>query len=169
VIGDVVALLTLLKGLPLAYNRDLQEDKESLFDAVDTTQATLRVLTEVIAVLQFDEATLRRAASDPSLLATDIAEYLVRRGVPFREAHQIVGTLVRQSDAEGRTLADLSVAEWRAASPVFEPDIVALFDVDSAPQRRITAGGPAPNSVSHHIAAARARLERAGAELDHLR
>lgn len=169
VIGDVTALLTLLKGLPLSYNRDLQEDKQPLFDAVDTTAATLDVLAGAVAVLRFDQAALRRAAADPATLATDAAEFLVRRGIAFREAHEIVGSLVRRTDAEGRTLANLTLDEWQAASPRFDAGVLALIDVDAAPQRRTTAGGPAAESVARQITEARARAERVGAELVRMR
>ena len=165
VTGDVVTLLTLLKGLPLSYNRDLQEDKQPLFDAVDTTRTTLTVLAEVIGVLRFDTARMRAAASDPALLATDVAEHLVRNGVAFREAHEIVGAVVRRTEQEGRTLADVTLAEWQAASPHFDARALELFDVDASPQRRTTAGGPAAASVVRQIEAARTRLDRVGAGL----
>ncbi|MFI5286208.1 MAG: argininosuccinate lyase [Candidatus Dormibacteria bacterium] len=160
VIGDVVALLTVLKGLPLTYNRDLQEDKEPLFDAVDTTASTLRLLTEVITVVHFDVEAMRRAASDPSLQATDIAEHLVANGVPFREAHTIVGEVVARTLAEGRTLGDLDVSEWRAASDRFDPGVVDLFDADAALRRRDVPGGPGPKSVTRQLARARALVAR---------
>src|ERR1019366_1758326 len=160
VVGDLIALLTVLKGLPLTYNRDLQEDKEPLFDAVDTTAATLRMLTEVIAVLRFDVERMRRAASDPALQATDAAEHLVAHGVPFREAHTIVGALVARTLAAGRTLADLDVAEWRAASPHFDPNVVELFDPDAALHRRDGPGGPGPRSVTRQLTRGRALVAR---------
>jgi len=160
VIGDLVALLTTLKGLPLTYNRDLQEDKEPLFDAVDTTAATLRMLTELITVVHFDVGAMRRAASDPALQATDAAEHLVANGVPFREAHAIVGALVAQTLAAGRTLADLDLAEWHAASPHFEPSVVELFDADAALRRRDVPGGPGPRSVTRQLTRARALVAR---------
>jgi argininosuccinate lyase len=166
VIGDVVALLTVLKGLPLTYNRDLQEDKEPLFDAVDTTAATLRMLTEVITVVHFDVAAMRAAATDPALLATDIAEHLVANGVPFREAHSIVGAVVADTVATGRTLADLSLDEWQAASDHFDPDVIDLFDPDAALRRRDVPGGPGPRSVTRQLTRARtlvARTRRAAA------
>ncbi len=166
VIGDVVALLTVLKGLPLTYNRDLQEDKEPLFDAVDTTAATLRMLTEVITVVHFDTDTMRTAASDPALQATDIAEHLVANGVPFREAHMIVGAVVAQTLAAGRTLADLSFEEWQAASDRFTPNVIRLFDPNAALRRRDVPGGPGPKSVSRQLTRARtlvARTRRAAA------
>jgi argininosuccinate lyase len=165
VIGDVVSLLTVLKGLPLTYNRDLQEDKEPLFDAVDTTAATL-MLTEVITVVHFDSEAMRAAASDPALQATDIAEHLVSNGVPFREAHMIVGAVVAQTLAAGRTLADLSFEEWQTASDRFTPNVTRLFDPDAALRRRDVPGGPGPKSVSRQLTRARtlvARTRRAAA------
>jgi argininosuccinate lyase len=166
VIGDLVALLTMLKALPLTYNRDLQEDKEPLFDAVDSTAATLRMLTELIAVLEFEVAAMRRAASDPALQATDVAEHLVANGVPFREAHTIVGELVAQTVAAGRTLADLDLDEWHAASDRFTPNVSRLFDPDAALRRRDVPGGPGPHSITRQLSRGRvlvARTRRAAA------
>jgi argininosuccinate lyase len=150
-IADLSSLLILLKGLPLAYNRDLQEDKTALFDAVDTGLASLGAMTEVVRVLRFKRATMRIAASDPGLLATDVAEYLVVRGMPFRAAHQLVAAAVRRTLDEGRTLRDLSVAEWRAMTDLAQDDIVDLFDVDSALRRRELAGAPGPRMVSRQL------------------
>ena len=166
VIGDLVALLTVLKGLPLAYNRDLQEDKEPLFDAVDTALASLAVLASVVGMLRFDTAAMRRAASDPMLLATDVAELLVARGMPFREAHVLVGAAVRRCVAEHRTLADLRLEEWRELSELFDASVLSLFDVDQALRRRELPGGPGPRAVSRALtrAAARAARTRALAE-----
>ena len=146
--------------MPLAYNRDLQEDKEPLFDAVNTAAGTVRMLTEVIAVVHFDADAMRRAASDPALQATDVAEHLVAKGVPFREAHGIVGALVARTLAEGRTLADLDLAEWRAASDRFGPDVVDLFDPDAALRRRDVPGGPGPRSVTRQLTRGRALVAR---------
>jgi argininosuccinate lyase len=160
VAGDLVALLTMLKGLPLTYNRDLQEDKEPVFDAVDSTAATLRMLTEVIAVVHFDVAAMRAAASDPALQATDVAEHLVANGVPFREAHTIVGELVAKTVAEGRTLADLDLGEWHAASDRFTPHVMRLFDPDAALRRRDVPGGPGPKSVARQLTRGRALVAR---------
>jgi argininosuccinate lyase len=160
VTGDLVALLTVLKGLPLAYNRDLQEDKEPLFDAVDTSLATLGILADVVRRLRFDVAAMRRAASDPMLLATDVAEHLVARGMPFREAHVLVGAAVRRCVAERRTLADLSVEEWRQLSDRFDGEVVALFDVDAALRRRELPGGPGPRTVGRALTRAAAGVAR---------
>ena len=160
VIGDVVTLLTVLKGLPLTYNRDLQEDKVPLFDSVDTTASTLRMLTEVVTVVRFDVGAMRRAASDPALQATDVAEHLVANGVPFREAHAIVGVVVAETLAAGRTLADLDFGEWRAASEHFDPRVVDLFDPDGALRRRDVPGGPGPKSVTRQLTRGRALVAR---------
>jgi argininosuccinate lyase len=160
VTGDLVALLTVLKGLPLAYNRDLQEDKEPLFDAVDTSLATLSILADVVRRLRFDVDAMRRAASDPMLLATDVAEHLVTRGVPFREAHALVGAAVRRCVAEQRTLADMSVEEWRALSDRFDEDVVGFFDVDGALRRRELPGGPGPRAVARALTRATAGVAR---------
>ena len=160
VTGDLVAMLTVLKGLPLAYNRDLQEDKEPLFDAVRTSLGTLGMLTGVVRRLRFDTTAMRRAASDPMLLATDVAEYLVARGMPFREAHALVGAAVRRAVAGRRSLADLSLAEWRQLSPLFDDGIRSLFDVDAALRRRELPGGPGPRTVSRALTRAAARVAR---------
>ena len=150
-VGDLTTLLTLLKGLPLTYNRDLQEDKTALFDAVDITLTTLAVVAEVVRVLRFNRGALRAAASDPALLATDVAEYLVTRGMPFRAAHHLVGAAVRRAGGEGRTLRDISAAEWRQMTDLAADGIVGLFDIDSALARRELPGGPGPRAVSRQL------------------
>ena len=150
-IADVTGLLILLKGLPLAYNRDLQEDKRALFDAVDTTMASLVAVTDVVRVLRFKRAEMRAAASDPGLLATDVAEYLVVRGMPFRAAHQLVGAAVRRTLEEGRSLRDITAAEWRQMTELAEDDIVELFDVETALRRRELPGAPGPRMVSRQL------------------
>jgi argininosuccinate lyase len=150
-IADLAALLVMLKGLPLAYNRDLQEDKTALFDAVDTTLTSLAAMAEVVRVLRFNRREMRAAASDPGLLATDVAEYLVVRGMPFRAAHQLVGAAVRRTLDEGRTLRDLTAAEWHEMTDLARDDIVDLFDIDSALRRRELPGGPGPRMVSRQL------------------
>ncbi|MGD1053051.1 MAG: argininosuccinate lyase, partial [Candidatus Dormibacteria bacterium] len=159
-IGRLAGLLATVKGLPLAYNRDLQEDKEPLFDAVDTSLATLGILADVVRRLRFDVSAMRRAASDPMLLATDVAEHLVARGMPFREAHSLVGAAVRRCVAEKRTLAELSVEEWRQLSDRFDGDVVALFDVDAALRRRELPGGPGPRTVGRALTRAATAVAR---------
>ena len=150
-IGDLTALLTLLKGLPLTYNRDLQEDKAALFDAVDTALTTIAVVTDVVRVLRFNRRILRAAASDPALFATDVAEYLVMAGCP---SGPLTSWSVPPSSAPRRRAAhsaDISAAEWRALTPLAGDDIVDLFDIDTALQRREIPGGPGPRMVSRQL------------------
>ncbi|HEV7465538.1 MAG TPA: argininosuccinate lyase [Candidatus Dormibacteraeota bacterium] len=151
VTGALVSLLTTLKGLPLAYNRDLQEDKEALFDAVDTAQAAVVMLTDVVRVVVFDVEAMAAAAADPLLMATDVAEWLVVHGVPFREAHRIVGRAVRVAQRAGRTLAELSAADWAAVDPRITPEVTELFDTERSLRRREVPGGPGPRMVSRQL------------------
>ncbi|MGD0833601.1 MAG: argininosuccinate lyase [Candidatus Dormibacteria bacterium] len=160
VTGDLVNLLTVLKGLPLAYNRDLQEDKQPLFDALDTSLRTLEVLTDTVGVLRFDVDAMRRAAEDPMLLATDVAEYLVVKGLPFREAHAAVGAAVRRCLEQGRSLADLDLAEWRDLSELCDAGVLRLFDPERALRRRELPGGPGPRAVGRALTRAAARTAR---------
>jgi argininosuccinate lyase len=146
IIGDLVAMLTLLKGLPLAYNSDLQEDKERVFDALDALKPSLDLMAKLWARLVFDEIALRNAGSG-WLLATDLAEYLVQRDVPFRKAHHIVGSMVREAVAAGRSLADLSLADLRRRSPAFGPDALSLLSPDHSLAARRLACGPSPVAV----------------------
>jgi argininosuccinate lyase len=150
-IAELGALLNVLKGLPLAYNRDLQEDKTALFTAVDTTTAALAVMTDVMRVLRFNRRAMRAAASDPALLATDVAEYLVTRGTPFRAAHQLVASAVRLTSAGGLTLRDLTAAQWHEMTDLSGEDIVDLFDLDGALRRREIPGAPGPRMVSRQL------------------
>ncbi len=150
VIGDLVAMLTILKGLPLAYNSDLQEDKERVFDALDTIQPALRLMAKLWPALRFDRAAMRAAAGGFAL-ATDVAEYLVEHGVAFREAHEIVGRLVRETAAAGATLEDLKPGDLRRYSPVFQADSAELLSPEKSLARRSIAGGPAPATVRRRL------------------
>ena len=150
VIGDLMAMLTTLKGLPLAYNSDLQEDKERVFDALDTIKPALDLMAKLWAALRFDRAAMRRAAGGFAL-ATDLAEYLVARGVPFREAHEIIGALVRETADSGRTLEELSLAELRRYSHAFAADALSVLDADHSVARRSVTGGPAPRTIQKRI------------------
>ncbi|MCZ7526053.1 MAG: argininosuccinate lyase [Acidimicrobiia bacterium] len=161
VIGHLAGLLATLKGLPLSYNRDLQEDKEPLFDALDTCRLTLGALTGLLATATFDLDRMRSAADDVAGAATDLAETLVGRGVPFREAHAIVGALVRRSREEGVPLVELVTAE-----PRLGPDAAALLEPGVAVGRRRTPGGAGPEAVAAQLDAARARLADQRAWLD---
>ena len=155
VIGDLAGLLATLKGLPLAYNRDLQEDKEPLFDAVDTLLASLLALSGLFAEITFDAASMRRGADSPFLAATDLAEYLVRAGTPFRDAHAIVGDLVRRAiDGEG-DLVDLVSADPRLGS-----DGAALLAAGAAVSNRTSSGGGGPVPLTAQLSAAHSLLER---------
>jgi argininosuccinate lyase len=161
VYGNLVGLLTLLKGLPLSYNRDLQEDKEALFDTNDTILATLDVFAAMIPSLRFNTERAAQAASGGGyLLATDVADYLARKGVPFREAHGAVADLVRYAETQGKALGDLTLEEYRRFSPEFQEDILAL-DITSAMAARDVTGGTAPKQVAKALAEARKRLESA--------
>ena len=153
VIGDLTALLTTLKGLPLAYNRDLQEDKEPLFDAVDTVLVSLRALAGLFAEIAFVADAMRAGAASPYLAATDLAELLVRRGVPFRDAHAIVGDVVRRAlDGEG-SLAELVTADERLG-----PEAGALLAPGAAVAHRVTPGGGGPEPLAAQLRAAREML-----------
>ncbi len=153
-IGDLTTLLTLLKGLPSSYDKDLQEDKEPLFDAVDTLGTLLPVVAGVIRTMRVNVDTMR-AALDASMLATDLADYLVRRGVPFREAHRKVGEAVRLAEARGVALSDLSVEEYQKIAPEFGADVKDVFDFVKSVGSREVIGGTGPNAVREQIAKAR--------------
>ncbi len=150
VTGNLVALLTMLKALPLAYNRDLQEDKRAFFDAEDTLLETLEVFAVMVPQLEFDAARMRRAATANYALATDIADYLVRRGLPFREAHGVVGQLVQYAEEHSKTFEQLTLAEYRRFSPLFQIDIEDL-SLAKALAARDAVGGTAPRRVSAAI------------------
>src|SRR3954470_21085300 len=135
--GNLVAVLTMLKGLPSTYNRDLQEDKEPLFDSIDTVTAALRVFTEMLPTLTVNSGRMLEAASDPNLLATDLAEFLVQRGMPFRDAHNVVGELAAQAAETGRPLDELC-----KSSPLFEGGVAQLFDPRESLRRRTATGAP---------------------------
>ncbi len=153
-IGDLVSLLATLKGLPSSYDKDLQEDKEPLFDAVDTLETLLPVVAAVVRTLQVN-AERARAALDPAMLATDLADYLVRRGMPFRLAHQRVGEAVRLADQRGTGLAELPLADYQSIAPEFGPDVTAVFDFGRSMDSRETAGGTGPRAVRAQIASAK--------------
>lgn len=161
-IGDLVALLTVLKGLPLAYDRDLQEDKPPVLDAVRTAFLVLEALTEIVRGLQFDHARLAATVRDPELYATDLAEHLVRHGVPFREAHEVVGTHFRT--AQDPT----DPALLRATFPGTGPDLVSALDASNAASRRISPGGPGPTAIARQIALARTVLSARSSSLSSL-
>jgi argininosuccinate lyase len=161
-IGDLTGFLATLKGLPLAYNRDLQEDKEPLFDAIDTLALSLSALTGLVDTIEFVDDAMIAAADAPTNAATDLAEHLVEQGIPFRDAHAIVGALVRQSVERGVPLDELV-----SNDPRLGPDCVPLLEPGSAVRRRTTPGGGGPEPVAKQMDAARDRLARQQAWLEH--
>ena len=159
IVGDLVSLLVTLKGLPLTYNRDLQEDKEPVFDAVDTLLLALPAMTGTVASLTFDRERLASTAGGGFALATDVAEELVRRGVPFRTAHEQVGAVVADCEERGIDITDLEPGALAQALPdLGDADVEALLSVEGAVARRDGSLGPAPDRVREQLAALRARL-----------
>ncbi|MBI2460024.1 MAG: argininosuccinate lyase [Candidatus Rokubacteria bacterium] len=159
VYGDLVALLTVMKGLPLAYQRDMQEDKEAFFDAADTVKASLGVLAPFLRALVFRTDRLRAAAGEGYTTATDLADYLVRRGTPFRQAHELTGRIVRYAIEQGRPLAGLTLEELRRFSPLVGPDVHQALTVEASLAAREVYGGTGPEAVRRALAEARALLE----------
>jgi argininosuccinate lyase len=165
VAGDLVALIVLLKGLPLAYNRDLQEDKPPTFDAFDTVDASLEILAGSIATARFDSERMRAALDRGFVEATELADYLAARGVAFRQAHEIAGRLVRYASKQGKTLAQLTLAELRAQHALFSRDVYRALDFETAVERRRVPGGPARAMVKKELAALKKRLEKSGVDV----
>jgi argininosuccinate lyase len=160
VIGNLVALLTVLKGLPMTYNRDLQEDKERLFDTADTVRACVRLMTAMLAHTSVNAAACAAAARDPLLLATDLADHLVRNGMAFRQAHQVVGAVVARAEQLSRPLDQLTLEELRRVEPAFGPDALAVFNLDQALARRALPGATGTKEVRRQLARWRKALAR---------
>ena len=150
--GNLLSVLTTLKGLPLAYNRDMQEDKEPVFDSADTLGASLEILAEMFAAAEWDEVRLAAASEDALLVATDLADFLVREGLPFRQAHEAVGRLVALSVERGVSLRDLSVGDFQAVSSLFRADVVGLLDARHSLAARTAEGAPSPARVAGRLA-----------------
>jgi argininosuccinate lyase len=168
-IGDLVALLTVSKGLTLAYNKDLQETQEPLYDALETAQVCLAVLPGLVLGLEFDVPRMAAAAADPALGATDVAEHLVRAGVPFRRAHEIVGALVRHAETRGLSLRELPAAELPAVAPELAGEVgtgaLAALDPARAVAARTLPGGPAPAQVLIEVERLEQELRALGFEV----
>jgi argininosuccinate lyase len=147
VVGSLVSLLITLKGLPASYDRDLQEDKEPLFSAHDQALAMARIAAATITATGFNEAALRRAAGDPALVATEAADYLVARGIPFRDAHEIIGRAIREAEREGKTLRDFPLERLQAISPAFGTDLAEALTTEASLARHRVPGGTSPESV----------------------
>jgi argininosuccinate lyase len=152
VYGSLMGLLTVVKGLPLTYNRDLQEDKEPFFDADDTVRASLRVMAGMLSQLTFRPERMREALSQGYLNATELADYLVARGVPFREAHHITGGVVAYAESEGKTLEQLTLAQLRVFFPAVDDDVFEALRYETAVARRNGPGGTGPESVTTQMA-----------------
>jgi argininosuccinate lyase len=151
VFGHVMGLLTLMKGQPLAYNKDNQEDKEPLFDTVDTVADTLRAFAEMLPGIEISPQAMRAAAEEGYSTATDLADYLVGKGLPFRDAHEAVARAVRAAAERRVALADLTLDELRSFAPAAQADVRAVLSVDSAVARRNCVGGTAPAQVRSQI------------------
>jgi argininosuccinate lyase len=140
-----------MKALPSSYNRDIQEDKRALFDSVDTIKSALGVFAAMLRELKINRERMNSSTRDPNLFATDLAEFLVKRGVPFREAHQIVGELVVRSVAKSVPLDQIGIAEMKRFSPHFENDVAKTFDVRGSLARRRAIGAPSPENIAAQI------------------
>jgi argininosuccinate lyase len=151
VIGNLMSLLTLLKGLPMTYNRDLQEDKEPLFDTVDTIRACLRLNAAMLRQTTVNQKNCKQAASDSNLLATDLADYLVRKGIPFRQAHHAVGDLVALAERKKTPLNKLALEDYQSTHEKFEKDVLELFNLTKAMQARTTPGSPGSKEVERQL------------------
>ena len=163
--GNLVRFLTVLKGLPLSYNRDLQEDKDPLFDTHESLLLTLIVLAAMLPTIRVDQDRMRAAAASGYMLATDLADYLVRKGLPFREAHQAVGKLVQYAIKRGKGLSELTLKEYQRHSPLFGEDVLRL-DVEASLRARDVPGGTAPRRVEEELKKARQRLTAEGTNGD---
>ena len=151
VYGDLISLLTVMKALPLAYNKDMQEDKEPLFDAADTVKKCLPVFTAMIDTMTLKKDNMLKAARGGFINATDCADYLVKKGMPFRDAYTIVGRLVNSCIAKGKTLDTLTIDEYKELSPVFEVDVYDAIDLENCVNMRKAEGGPSYESVKKQI------------------
>ncbi|MBU6505538.1 MAG: argininosuccinate lyase, partial [Betaproteobacteria bacterium] len=158
--GHLVALLTLMKGQPLAYNKDNQEDKEPLFDTVDTLSGTLSVLAEMLRQITVNKDAMRRAALEGFSTATDLADYLVKKGMPFRDAHEVVARAVRLAEERSCDLSDLSLETLQAFSALVGQDVFAVLTIEGSLASRDGIGGTAPDRVRSAVQAARLNLKR---------
>src|SRR6266513_2207048 len=149
--GNLMSILTTMKALPSSYNRDMQEDKEALFDSVDTARAVVEVLTAMLRELKINRQRMEAAASDPNLFATDLAEYLVRKGAPFREAHEIAGRLVIHTAQAKLLLNQIPLSTMQSFSSLFDIDVMKIFDIRHSLAKRVAIGAPSPKNVAAQI------------------
>ncbi len=159
VYGDLNTLLTMMKGLPLAYNKDMQEDKEAIFDAVDTVKLCVKTFIPMMETLTVNKENMRAAAAKGFINATDCADYLVKKGMPFRDAYKISGTLVAECIAKGLTLETLPLVEYQKMTDLFTEDVYEAISLETCVKGRLSQGGPSPDAVAVQIALAKAQLE----------
>ena len=158
VYGDLMALLTTLKGLPLAYNKDMQEDKEAVFDAVDTVKMCLKVFAPMVQTMTAKPENMKKAAQGGFINATDLADYLVKKGLPFRSAYKISGQIVAKCIADGQVLETLPLDVYQTFSPLFEGDLYQDIDLTTCVEKRISQGGTSAASVKSQIAYVKERM-----------
>ena len=158
VYGDLTGILTVLKGLPLAYNKDMQEDKELVFDAADTVKACLDVFAPMVAEMKANRENMKTAAAKGFINATDLADYLTKKGEPFRSAYKICGEIVGYCIKQGKTLETLSLEEYKKFSDLFGKDVYGEIDIKNCVNKRISAGGTAVSSVEKQIEYVRKRF-----------
>ena len=157
--GDLVTLLTMMKGLPLAYNKDMQEDKEAIFDAIDNVKLCVKTFTPMLATMRVIKENMRNAAARGFINATDCADYLVKKGMPFRDAYKITGTLVAECISKGLTLETLPIDEYRKMTELFSDDVYEAISLDTCVRERKSYGGPSPEAVAVQIANAEKELD----------
>jgi len=166
VIGHLMALLTTVKGLPLAYNKDMQEDKEGLFDSIDTLKFSLSVYASMLRAMRLHGETMLAAVQNDFSNATDMADYLVKKGLPFRQAHEVVGKSVRYCIDHGKRLIDLTIAEFQQFSPLFGEDILKAIQVETCVEARNSYGGTSPRQVAQAISQAKRLLDSQQIDVD---
>lgn len=160
VYGNLMGILTVMKGLPLAYNKDMQEDKEGIFDSVDTVLQCLPIFTDMLATMTVNKENMRKAGEKGFINATDCADYLVKKGFAFRNAYKLTGRLVAYAIGKGKSLNELTLDEFRSFDPAFDDGIFSAIDLDECMLKRTSPGGPAPNSVQRQIATIERTIKR---------
>ena len=161
VYGDLMGLLTIMKSLPLAYNKDMQEDKEAIFDAVDNVKLCLETVIPMLKTMRVNKENMRAAAAKGFINATDCADYLVKKGMPFRDAYKISGTLVAECIAKGLTLETLPLEEYQKMTPLFTEDVYDAISLETCVRGRVSQGGPSPKAVAEQLKLVKAKLELA--------
>ncbi|MGB3365040.1 MAG: argininosuccinate lyase [Thermodesulfobacteriota bacterium] len=158
VYGDLVSILTLMKGLPFSYNRDMQEDKEPMFDTVDTVKACLEVLSEMLQAIEFKHENMKKALNEGFITATDVADYLSRKGLPFRQSHEVTGNIVSYAEKKGVELMDINISEFRNFSKLFEEDLYNFITLHGSIESRKSHGGTAKKNVVKMIKLAKKEI-----------